>query len=301
MSTTRPCTSSGIVTRSPIRIGWVKAISTPETRFAITCRPAKPMMMPSTAVDASTPVAKRLIDANWLRASATPIRMISRKRSLRIRRSRVRASRESSPVSRRSVALTARLIRRRSTTIAIAIATRIVIAAEISSPCSCQKLCSAARIIASGSISSLMIRAVFLDALGTLVELEPPWIALRNRVPPEVSDERLVAALHAEMDYYRGHAHEGRDEASLAELRESCAAIVSGKLGFEISVDELVDAIRFDVYPDVEPAIGGLRERGLTVVVVSNWDYSLPRVLERYGLDGLLDGTVTSASTGSRK
>jgi putative hydrolase of the HAD superfamily len=146
-----------------------------------------------------------------------------------------------------------------------------------------------------------MIRAVFLDALGTLVELEPPWIALRNRVPPEVSDERLVAALHAEMDYYRGHAHEGRDEASLAELRESCAAIVSGKLGFEISVDELVDAIRFDVYPDVEPAIGGLRERGLTVVVVSNWDYSLPRVLERYGLDGLLDGTVTSASTGSRK
>src|SRR5919106_1272067 len=229
MSTTRPCTSSGIVTRSPIRIGWVKAISTPETRFAITCRPAKPMMMPSTAVDASTPVAKRLIDANWLRASAT----------------------------------------------------RIVMAAEISSPCSCQKLCSAARIIASGSISSLMIRAVFLDALGTLVELEPPWIALRNRVPPEVSDERLVAALHAEMDYYRGHAHEGRDEASLAELRESCAAIVSGKLGFEISVDELVDAIRFDVYPDVEPALGGLRERGLTVVAVSNWDYSLPRVLVR--------------------
>ena len=146
-----------------------------------------------------------------------------------------------------------------------------------------------------------MTRAVFLDALGTLVELEPPWIALRNRVPPEVSDERLVAALRAEMDYYREHAHEGRDEASLAELRESCAAIVSGKLGFEISVDELVDAIRFDVYPDVEPALGGLRERGLTVVAVSNWDCSLPAVLERYGLDGLLDGTVTSASTGSRK
>jgi putative hydrolase of the HAD superfamily len=155
--------------------------------------------------------------------------------------------------------------------------------------------------MASGSISGLMTRAVFLDALGTLVELQPPWIFLRNRVPPEVSDERLVAALRAEMDYYREHAHEGRDEASLAELRERCAAIVSEELGFEISVDELVEAIRFDVYPDVEPALEGLRQGGLTVVAVSNWDYSLPRVLERYGLDDLLDGTLTSASTGSRK
>jgi HAD superfamily hydrolase (TIGR01549 family) len=146
-----------------------------------------------------------------------------------------------------------------------------------------------------------MVRAVFLDALGTLVELEPPWISLRERVPPEVSDEKLMAALRAEMAYYRDHAHEGRDAASLAELRERCAAIVSEKLGLEISVDELVEAIRFFAYPDVVPALSGLRDRGVTLVAVSNWDCSLPRVLERCGLDGLLDGTVTSAGTGSRK
>jgi putative hydrolase of the HAD superfamily len=146
-----------------------------------------------------------------------------------------------------------------------------------------------------------MTRAVFLDALGTLVELEPPWIPLRARVPTEVSDERLMAALRAEMAYYREHAHEGRDEASLADLRQRCAAIVSEQLGREIKVDELVDAIRFDVYPDVQPALTDLRDRGLSLITVSNWDYSLPRVLERCGLDGLLDGTVTSAATGSRK
>jgi putative hydrolase of the HAD superfamily len=146
-----------------------------------------------------------------------------------------------------------------------------------------------------------MVRAVFLDALGTLVELEPPWVSLRDRVPEEVSDERLIAALRAEMAYYREHAHEGRDEASLAELRERCAAIVSERLGLEISVDELVDAIRFFAYPDVAPALSDLRERGLKLVAVSNWDCSLPRVLERCGLDGLLDGTVTSAEAGSRK
>jgi putative hydrolase of the HAD superfamily len=146
-----------------------------------------------------------------------------------------------------------------------------------------------------------MTRAVFLDALGTLVELEPPWISLRDRVPAAVSDERLMAALRAEMAYYREHAHEGRDEASLSELRERCAAIVSEKLGIDFSVAELVEAIRFHVYPDVTPALIGLRDRGLTLIAVSNWDYALPRVLERCGLDGLLDATVTSAGTGSRK
>ena len=47
------------------------------------------------------------------------------------------------------------------------------------------------------------------------------------------------------MAYYRDHAHEGRDEASLADLRRRCAGIVSGKLGIEVTAGELVDAIRF--------------------------------------------------------
>jgi putative hydrolase of the HAD superfamily len=146
-----------------------------------------------------------------------------------------------------------------------------------------------------------MTRAVFLDALGTLVELEPPWISLRDMVPAEVSDEQLVEALRAEMAYYKDHAHEGRDEASLAELRERCAAIVSERLGMNVGVEELVAAIRFSAYPDSVPALTALRARGLRLVAVSNWDCSLPRVLEGCGLRDLLDGTVTSAETGSRK
>ena len=146
-----------------------------------------------------------------------------------------------------------------------------------------------------------MVRAVFLDALGTLVELEPPWKSLRCHVPAEVNDDRLEGALRAEMAYYRNHAHEGRDEASLADLRERCAAIVSEKLGVEITVEELVDAIRFDAYPDAIPALRELRDRGLRLVAVSNWDCSLPTVLERCGLGELLDGAVSSAVAGARK
>jgi putative hydrolase of the HAD superfamily len=146
-----------------------------------------------------------------------------------------------------------------------------------------------------------MVRAVFLDALGTLVELEPPWVSLRDRVPDEVSDERLEEALRAEMAYYRDHAHEGRDETSLVDLRERCAAIVSEKLGIEIGVEQLVEAIRFDAYPDVLPALSELREGGRRLVAVSNWDCSLPAVLERCGLGELLDGAVSSAVAGARK
>jgi putative hydrolase of the HAD superfamily len=146
-----------------------------------------------------------------------------------------------------------------------------------------------------------VVRAVFLDALGTLVELEPPWLSLRDRIPPEVSDERLIAGVRVEMAFYREHSHEGRDPASLADLRERCAALISRELATEVSAQLLVDSIRFSAYPDAMPALRGLRDRGLRLVALSNWDCSLPDVLDRCGLGGLLDGVVTSAGAGARK
>ena len=146
-----------------------------------------------------------------------------------------------------------------------------------------------------------MTRAVFLDALGTLVELEPPWVSLRERIPAEVSDERLVAAVRVEMGYYREHAHEGRDAASLADLRERCARLISDELGVEVSADELVEAVQMRAYPDAVPALAALRGRGLRLVAVSNWDCSLGTVLKRCGLAELLDGAVSSAEAGAPK
>jgi putative hydrolase of the HAD superfamily len=146
-----------------------------------------------------------------------------------------------------------------------------------------------------------MTRAVFLDALGTLVELEPPWVLLRERVPDEVSDERLVAAVRAEMDYYKAHAHEGRDPESLADLRERCARVLSDELGVTVTVAELVAAVRMRAYPDAEPALRALAEAEMKLVVVSNWDCSLGAVLDRCGLSRLLDGAISSAEAGARK
>jgi putative hydrolase of the HAD superfamily len=146
-----------------------------------------------------------------------------------------------------------------------------------------------------------MTRAVFLDALGTLVELEPPWVSLRERIPAEVSDERLVAAVRAEMDYYREHAHEGRDPDSLADLRERCATLISCELEVEVSAEQLVESVRMSAYPDAVTALSALRGRGLRLVAVSNWDCSLGTVLARCGLVELLDGAISSAEAGAPK
>jgi putative hydrolase of the HAD superfamily len=146
-----------------------------------------------------------------------------------------------------------------------------------------------------------MTKAVFLDALGTLVELEPPWVLLRERVPAEVDDKTLVGAVRKEMAYYKEHAHEGRDAESLADLRRRCAELLSSELGVEIGAQELVDSVRMTAYDDAEPALSALRARGLKLIVVSNWDCSLGSVLERTGLSGQLDGAISSAEAGSRK
>jgi putative hydrolase of the HAD superfamily len=144
-------------------------------------------------------------------------------------------------------------------------------------------------------------KAVFLDALGTLVELEPPWVGLRAALGDGIPDERLVAAVRAEMGYYKDHSHEGRDTESLADLRARCAEVLSRELGTEVSVETLVDSIRFAPYPDALPALKALRAEEMKLVCVSNWDISLEQVLDRCGLAEHLDGAISSAVAGARK
>jgi putative hydrolase of the HAD superfamily len=153
--------------------------------------------------------------------------------------------------------------------------------------CSCRK-------------NALMTRCVLFDALGTLVELEPPWTHLGEELGID-ADERLVAAVRAEMRYYREHSDEGRDAASLADLRRRCAEILSRELGRDVSVERMMAAIRFRAFPDAAPSLAELRAMGLRLVCVSNWDFSLPDVLTRCGLADHLDGVVTSAAVGARK
>jgi putative hydrolase of the HAD superfamily len=152
-----------------------------------------------------------------------------------------------------------------------------------------------------------LIRAVLLDALGTLVALEPPAPHLQ-RALPGISARDAQRAISAEIAYYRAHLDEGRDVSSLAALRRRCAEVLVDELparsrptDLDAVVRVLLDSLRFRAFPDARSALERLRTRGLRVVVVSNWDCSLPDVLARIGLAPLLDGVAASAAVGARK
>ena len=156
--------------------------------------------------------------------------------------------------------------------------------------------------------------ALLLDALGTLVRLDPPAPRLRaelaERFGVTVSDDEAGAALLAEIRFYRAHLDEGRDAASLHALRRRCAEVLRSALpasprvtevGAEALTAALLAALSFTAFDDARPAIAAARSRGLRVVVASNWDVSLHEVLGRLELLPLLDGVVTSAEVGARK
>jgi putative hydrolase of the HAD superfamily len=152
---------------------------------------------------------------------------------------------------------------------------------------------------------------ILLDALGTLVALEPPAPRLRmelaDRFGLAVTDAQATSAIAAEIAYYRAHLDEGRDLASLGELRHRCAEALRAALpapaniGLEPLTEALLASLRFTSFADVKPALSAARARGQRLVVVSNWDVSLHGVLETLGIDPLLDAILTSAEVGARK
>ena len=152
--------------------------------------------------------------------------------------------------------------------------------------------------------------AILLDALGTLVALEPPAPRLRaelaRRFGLEVSEEEAARAIGAEIAYYRAHLDEGRDPAGLAALRRRCAGVVRAELpacGLELDplVDALLASLHFTAFADARPALAAARARGQRLVVVSNWDVSLHDVLRKLELEPLLDAILTSAGAGAGK
>jgi len=154
------------------------------------------------------------------------------------------------------------------------------------------------------------IRAITIDALGTLLELVPPAprlrAGLRERFGLEVSEGAAAGAMRAEIGFYRAHLHLGRDQAGLAALRRRCAEVLrdtlpAPDLDLDALTEVLLEAIRFEPFPDTVPALRELRAAGIRLVAASNWDVSLHEQLERTGLRPLLDGAVSSAEAGAAK
>ena len=174
-------------------------------------------------------------------------------------------------------------------------------------------------------------RAVLLDALGTLVELAEPAPRLRaallERAEIDVGPAVAERGFAAEIEYYLANQMRGRDRAGLELLRDDCATAMreamlarldelAAEAGGDATAERfaihdaldhgtvraaMLAALEFATFPDVLPALCELRGRGLRLVVVSNWDCSLPEWLDRAGIGALIDGSISSAVVGEAK
>ncbi len=161
-------------------------------------------------------------------------------------------------------------------------------------------------------VASRPVRAVLIDAMGTLLELLPPAPRLRTelraRFGIELAEGEAQAAIDAEIAYYRAHHCEGHDRAALARLRRRCAAALRAGLPEGTALPSpgaltpvLLRAIALRAQPDAPHALEALREIGVRTVAVSNWDVSLHDALADAGLDRYLTGVITSAELGVAK
>ncbi len=153
------------------------------------------------------------------------------------------------------------------------------------------------------------IAAVTFDAMDTLLQLEPPVPILTDLLadagfsyPPH----HVAAALDVEMRYFREHLQIGCDAAGLGALRAQCGTVLAQALGpaappAPLATDLLVQCIRFRLYDDVVSVLDTLRDLGIVMGVVSNWDFTLPHRLADLGVADRFSVITASASIGVRK
>jgi len=162
------------------------------------------------------------------------------------------------------------------------------------------------------------IRAVSFDCFQTLVhtDWDPVGFGVRTllgrgaQIDPLEAKSRLQSMLvRTRPDYIRLHAEADRDACDrywIDVFRQWAS-----EYGQEWSAEELPGwllddlygpaSVCFQVYEDVLPCLEALRAQGLRLAVVSNWDYSLERTLERRGLRALFDCVLASLEVGVEK
>lgn len=127
-----------------------------------------------------------------------------------------------------------------------------------------------------------------------------------SRLLPMVWQEFACAAAPS-ADRFTHHRFPGHPEGSRG-FWSRYAERLCEYLGLESSpfaaaelFDRFAHAEAWEVYPDVEESLRELKQRGLALAVISNWDERLPGLLDELGLLGYFDAIVYSAECGVEK
>jgi REG-2-like HAD superfamily hydrolase len=160
-------------------------------------------------------------------------------------------------------------------------------------------------------------KAVFLDAGNTLLSADPPVESVYGgtfrRWGVASPDDAVLAALHGTWGLVAARQARGEErwggEAGERGFWRSFVQEVFSRVGGGVLPEELLDELvahfhrqeSWSLYPEVLEVLSALRERGLKLFVVSNWDSTLPALLDRLDLTRYFDGVVVSALVGASK
>jgi putative hydrolase of the HAD superfamily len=162
------------------------------------------------------------------------------------------------------------------------------------------------------------IRAVSFDAGQTLVHPEPPVESVYReafaRHGLRVYEAEVLKAVHATWTDVNARQAEGApdrwrgDGGEHGFWKRFVSEVWSGCGGAEVPdalLTELVahfsDDSHWAVYEDARAVIPELKAKGLTLLVISNWDSSLPALLHRLELAPHFEFVVVSAAIGHSK
>lgn len=163
----------------------------------------------------------------------------------------------------------------------------------------------------------MQTRAVFFDVGNTLLKPHPSVSEVCRQVLAEAGHIHDLSAIDRLMPLVDAYYEERyRDDDTFWTSEEETSSVWVGmysvmcrELGIHADAAELAgrvyeefgDASRWRLYDDVLPAFERLRERGIRLGIISNWDSRLVRVLEGLGVGDHVGTIVSSADVKLRK
>jgi HAD superfamily hydrolase (TIGR01509 family) len=152
--------------------------------------------------------------------------------------------------------------------------------------------------------------AVFLDVDGTLLWVDLDVEGYVEDLAPYAGNGGLTtdSVAGAAWESLRRHIEgniEHRTEEDLAGFKRRNARRTAAEIGVEAPTEVLAEVaqrrISFNPYSESEAVLRRLREMGVRIFAVSNWDIELVNVLEDLGWSGYFDGVIASAVVGVEK
>ena len=163
----------------------------------------------------------------------------------------------------------------------------------------------------------MQIRAVFFDVGNTLLKPHPSVSEVCRQVLAEAGHVHDLSAIDRLMplvdayyeDRYREDDTFWTSEEQTSSVWVGMYSVMCRELGIHADAAELArrvyqefgDASRWRLYDDVLPAFERLRNRGIRLGIISNWDSRLRRVLQGLGVGEYVDTIVSSADVKLRK